>query len=63
MAFNFKKLLKTIGSALFDNLKSQTQDQAGAIIDRAKDDLTAKATTEIAKGAEALKAKLDRKSS
>ena len=48
MAFNFKKLLKTIGSALFDNLKSQTQDQAGAIIDRAKDDLTAKATTEIA---------------
>ena len=58
MAFNFAKLLRTIGRALVGQLKQE----APAILDRAKDELTKKATTEIVSRAEALKAKLDRKS-
>lgn len=58
MAFNFKKLFKTLLGGAFDSVK----EQVPSIIDKGRDELTKKATTEIARGADALKAKLDRKS-
>jgi len=58
MKLNFKKLLKTLLGGVVDQVK----DQAPSIIDRGRDELTKKATTEIARGADALKAKLERKS-